>query len=170
MKRKSDRRKRKVQIKKTAALLFLGMLAAVCLVNLIHSDKEFSDRENRMLEQKPSLTVTGVTSGRYMKQYESYKSDQFAARNLWVTLKTNTDLLMGKRDSNGVFKGKDSYLLEDIAKPDEDQMKENIEAIKAFEESYVDIPVYFALVPNAANVMSGKLPGMTLAALGTSAK
>lgn len=158
MKRNSDRRRRKVHIKKAAALLFLGMLAVICLINLVHRDKEFSDKENRMLEQKPSLTMTGVTGGRYMKQYESYKSDQFAARNLWVTLKTNTDLLMGKRDSNGVFKGKDSYLLEDIARPDEDQMKENIEAIKAFEDSYVDIPVYFALVPNAANIMSGKLP------------
>ncbi|EEG74673.1 DHHW family protein [[Clostridium] hylemonae] len=160
MKQKSDRRKRKVQIKKAAALLFLAMLAVICLVNLVHRDKEFSQKENRMLEQKPAFTLSGVTGGRYMKQYESYKSDQFAARDLWVSLKTNVDLLMGRRDSNGVFKGKKNYLLEDIAKPNEEQLEENIEAIRAFEQSYVDIPVYFALVPNAANVMSDKLPAL----------
>ena len=36
MKQKSDRRKRKVQIKKAAALLFLAMLAVICLVSRIN--------------------------------------------------------------------------------------------------------------------------------------
>lgn len=160
MGQKREKNKKKIYIKKAAALLFVCMVAVICLVNLIHRDKEFSDKENRMLEQKPSFTLSGVASGRFMKQYESYKSDQFAGRNLWVSLKTNMDLLMGKRDSNGVFKGKDSYLLEDIKKPKKDQLEENIAAIKEFEESYADVPVYFALVPNAANVLSDKLPAL----------
>lgn len=157
-KKNLDIKKNKLHIKKTAALLFIGMLSVICLMNLIHRNREFSEKENRMLEQKPELTVSGISTGRFMKQYESYKSDQFAARNLWVSLKTNMDLLMGKREENGVFKGRQNYLLEDIAKPEEEQMEENINAIKEFEESYIDIPVYMMLVPNAANVMADKLP------------
>lgn len=73
--------------------------------------------------------------------------------------KSRVDLLAGKRKANGVFKGKDHYLLEDIAKPDEDQMKENLSAMKMFQKQYKDIPMYMMLVPNAANIESDKLPG-----------
>lgn len=161
MGRKKDKtviKRQKMYIKKAVALLFIVMLLVLCFVNLIHADKEFSSRENRMLEQKPKLTLSGIVTGRFMKQYESYKSDQFAARDLWVSLKTHTDLLTGKRESKGVFKGRDSYLLEDIAKPDEKRLQENTEAIKEFDKSYEDIPVYMMLVPNAANILSEKLP------------
>ena len=89
------------------ALLFIGVTALICLVNFIAKDKESSEKENRMLTQKPAVTWAGIESGRFMSQYESYKSDQFAGRDLWVSLKTSVDLLSGKRESNGVFKGKD---------------------------------------------------------------
>lgn len=69
-------------------------------------------------------------------------------------------LLMGKRESGGVFKGKDGYLLEDIKTADEEQMENNLSAIRKFQESYPDIPMYMMLVPNAANVLSDKLPGL----------
>ena len=93
-----------------------------------------------------------------MEQYESYKSDQFVGRDFWVSLKSHVDLIVGRRESNGVFKGKDHYLLEDIARPDEEQMQQNIEAIQAFENTYNDIPMYMMLVPNAANILEDKLP------------
>ena len=93
-----------------------------------------------------------------MNQYESYVSDQFAGRDFWVALKSRIDLIAGKRKANGVFKGKDHYLLEDIARPDEEQLKANLDAMKKFQETYKDIPMYMMLVPNAANIESDKLP------------
>lgn len=160
MNQRPDEKKKKLNIKKAAALLFIATVGLICLVNVISKDKGFSEKENRMLEQKPELSLNSIESGRFMKQYESYKSDQFAGRNLWVGLKTNVDLLIGKREENGVFKGKRSYLLEDIAKPNEHQLKANIEAIKAFGKSYKEIPMYMMLVPNAANVLADKLPAL----------
>ena len=93
-----------------------------------------------------------------MKQYESYKSDQFAGRDFWVSLKTRVDLIAGKRKANGVFKGSDNYLLEDISVMNEEQVKKNTDAIRAFAEEYPELPVYMMLVPNAANVLQDKLP------------
>lgn len=93
-----------------------------------------------------------------MEQYESYVSDQFTGRDFWVSLKSNLDLLSGKRKSNGVFKGKDHYLLEDIATPDETQMNANLTAMKEFQQTYKDIPMYMMLVPDAANIQADKLP------------
>ena len=134
------------------------MLVIFCGVNLATGDREFSSKENRALEQKPKLTLSGIESGRWMNQYESYVSDQFAGRDFWVSLKSRIDLLAGKRKSNGVFKGKDSYLLEDISRPDETQLKMNLGAMKKFQKQYKDIPMYMMLVPNAANIESDKLP------------
>ncbi len=153
-----------MQRNKVIGLIFIVMMVAFCGVNLMTGDREFSSKENRTLEQKPELTFSGIESGRWMEQYESYVSDQFAGRDFWVSLKSRVDLLAGKRKSNGVFKGKDSYLLEDIAIPDEDQLQENLSAMKQFQKQYKDIPMYMMLVPNAANIESDKLPGYAVTA------
>lgn len=145
--RKKWERRREVHRNKLAAVIFVIMMIAFCVVNLATGDREFSATENRALEQRPELTISGIESGRWMEQYESYVSDQFAGRDFWVMLKSRVDLLAGKRKANGVFKGKDHYLLEDIAKPDEDQMKENLSAMKMFQKQYKGIPMYMMLVP-----------------------
>ena len=115
--RKKWERRREVHRNKLAAVIFVIMMIAFCVVNLATGDREFSATENRALEQRPELTISGIESGRWMEQYEAYVSDQFAGRDFWVMLKSRVDLLAGKRKANGVFKGKDHYLLEDIAKP-----------------------------------------------------
>lgn len=158
--RKDGRKKRNRNV--WMAKMFLGVLLVICLLNLVWPDAEFSETENRMLAQKPSLTLSGIESGRFMEQYESYQSDQMVGRNLWVQLKTRMDLLLGKRESNQIFKGKDSYLLEDIKTPDQKHLDQNLQAICEFEEAYPDIPMYMMLVPNAANVLSNKLPAFAV--------
>jgi len=42
------------------------------------------------------------------------------------------DLLIGKRESNGVFKGKDQYLLEEIASADQEKTESDLAAIEEF--------------------------------------
>ena len=160
--RKKWERRREVHRNKLAAVIFVIMMIAFCVVNLATGDREFSATENRALEQRPELTISGIESGRWMEQYESYVSDQFAGRDFWVALKSRIDLIAGKRKANGVFKGKDHYLLEDIARPDEEQLKANLDAMKKFQETYKDIPMYMMLVPNAANVLSDKLPAFAV--------
>lgn len=150
--RKKWERKREEQRNKVIALLFIVMMVIFCVVNIATADRKFSAKENRALEQRPKLTISGIESGRWMKQYESYVSDQFAGRDFWVALKSRIDLIAGKRKANGVFKGKDHYLLEDIARPDEEQLKVNLDAMKKFQETYKNIPMYMMLVPNAANI------------------
>ena len=138
------------------ALLFIGVTALICLVNFIAKDKESSEKENRMLTQKPAVTWSGIESGRFMSQYESYKSDQFAGRICGCRLRPPW-IFYPETESNGVFKGKDHYLLEEIKAPGE-QTEKNLEAIRAFAGRYPEISFYMALSPNAANILSDKLP------------
>ena len=51
--------RRKLQRMKAAAIVFLVTTGMICLVNLVSQDKEFSEKENRVLEQKPKLTLGG---------------------------------------------------------------------------------------------------------------
>ncbi len=156
------KKKRRSGSYRAAAFLFIALTAGICLFNLFSKDKEFSEKENRALQQKPSLTASSLESGRFMDQYETYKADQFAGRDLWVTLKTGVSLLMGERESNGIFKGKKSYLLEDIASPDEEQLAENLDAMKEFRGEYPEVGFYMLLAPNAANILSDKLPQLAV--------
>lgn len=160
--RRNSRNKRAKSRKLWMARMFLILLFLICLLNIVWPSREFSEKENRMLEQKPELTLSGIESGRFMEQYESYQSDQIAGRDLWVQLKTRVDLLMGKRESNGVYKGKSKYLMEDIKTPNQGQMEHNLASMCSFQEAYPDIPMYMMLVPNAANVLSDKLPSFAV--------
>lgn len=160
--RRNSRNKRAKSRKLWMARMFLILLFLICLLNIVWPSREFSEKENRMLEQKPELTLSGIESGRFMEQYESYQSDQIAGRDLWVQLKTRVDLLMGKRESNGVYKGKSKYLMEDIKTPNQEQMEHNLASMCSFQKAYPDIPMYMMLVPNAANVLSDKLPSFAV--------
>lgn len=48
--------------------------------------------------------------------------------------------------------------MEDIAVPDQDVLKANMKAIQSFSQKYSDIPVNMLLVPDAANILSDRLP------------
>ena len=154
----------KKQIQAVCAFLFLGVLILSCGVNLMHKDRQMSEKEMRMLAQKPEISLSGIASGRFMEQYEEYVSDQFAGRDTWVRIKTFADSVAGRTEEGGVFKGKDHYLMEDVAVADESDLKENLDAMKNFKERYPDIQMHMMLVPNAANVMEDKLPAFAVTA------
>lgn len=154
----------KQMIQKIMSILFLLFLMGMVVFNMVKKDQGFSENENRMLASKPKITLSGLTSGRYMKQYEAYKSDQFAGRDVWVQTKTRADKLSGKKEENGVFQGKEHYLMEDIVTPVLETMKENLEAMKTFQKKYKDIPMNVLLVPDAANIMKDKLPAFAVTA------
>ena len=154
----------KKQIQAVCAFLFLGVLILSCGVNLMHKDRQMSEKEMRMLAQKPEISLSGIASGRFMEQYEEYVSDQFAGRDTWVRIKTFADSVAGRTKEGGVFKGKDHYLMEDVAVADESDLKENLDAMKNFKERYPDIQMHMMLVPNAANVMEDKLPAFAVTA------
>ena len=153
-----DNRKRRGRIESLIGKIFLLSLFLVLLVNIIAPDREQSDQENRMLDTMPKLSLTGVLNGDFMEQWESYMSDQFAGRNLLRGLKVKLDRLGGSRMENGVIIGKDGQLFEDIAVPDDELFKDNINAVRSFAEMYPDIPTTVMLIPDAACILSDSLP------------
>ena len=147
--------------KTTSALMgtiFLVTLMAVFIANIIIPDKKNSDEENRVLQQLPSFSVSAYKEGRFESKIENYASDQFILRNGFIRLKTAADTALGGLESNGVYKCRDNYLMEDITVPTKDVKESNTSALTAFKEANPDLKMYFLLAPNAANILSDKLP------------
>lgn len=141
-----------------SAVFFVCILILFMTVNGIKKDREFSEQENRMLTQKPELSLNGIINRKFMEQWERYKTDQFVGRDLWVEIKTGTNFVLGKRKEAGVFYGKDGYLLEDTADSEGENTRKNLESIIDFTNQYPELRYYFMLVPNAANIWNEKLP------------
>ena len=69
------------RIEGTVGKAFVMCMIIFFLLNLIVSDKEMSEEENRMLAGSPRLSWSSLVSGDFMTKYETYLADQFAGRN-----------------------------------------------------------------------------------------
>lgn len=146
---------------KSNAAITVGFLVAIILIftiaDVISDDRLFSENENRRLAEKPTLSKEAVLDGSYMEDYETYVTDQFIGRDTWVELKTRADILLQKKDINGVYLGKDDYLIEQHLPRDISQEKvdRKIALLKKLVDKY---NAKAMLVPTADNILTDKLP------------
>jgi hypothetical protein len=137
-------------------VIFVAFIATFSIGTLVTDDRTFSEMENRNLTQKPEVTSETVFSGELDDDFESYLSDQIFKKDSMMTLKTSFDYFSGKTFQNGVFFGKDGYLLQQFTE-DSEQISENVSYLNAFADS-IDVPVDFILAPNSICLNSDKLP------------
>lgn len=156
--RKKARKRRASRIYQIAAIFFVLTIFAAVIANLVKKDVSFSESENRILTEKPKWNLQDVASGEYMSQFESYAADQFILRDSWIQLKLQLDKLAGKKESNGVYLGKDGYLMEVLDEPNEEYEEKNLSAIGDFAQRHQDLNVSMTLVPNAAYILEEKMP------------
>lgn len=137
------------------------MLLGFFISGVLLPDKTYSSSENRQLQAFPKLSLKRIMNGKFQKKYETYLSDQFPARDGWIMVRTEAELLMGKRESNGIYFGKDGYLLEKYTEEDFDsiQLKENRRALVKFvKKAQKKYRVKVMLVPSKTKVLSDYLP------------
>lgn len=140
------------------ALLLLLFIGAIAVLNLVAPDRTFSESENRMLGQLPHFTLKKLVSGTFTSDFEKYVSDQFVFRDVWIGAKTDTDRMMGKKESNGIYIGKDGYLIQNFVPPTEGDVQEKVDAIHVFDQATPGLNKYVMLVPTAAALYIDKLP------------
>ncbi len=138
-------------------LLFLISIISFGALNLLCEDRVFSEAENRYLEQRPSLQLSGIMDGKFMSNYEKYQTDQFFSRDAWIQFRSAADRFLGKNESGGVYLGENGQLYE---KPEklEEQVWRNLNAIAAFAEKHPKTGMYLLLAPGAAGVNPEGLP------------
>lgn len=141
-----------------SALAFIGGVLLLAGVSIIKPDVRFSEEENRVLAEMPEISRENLVNKSYMTDLEAYTSDQFVLRDFWIKLKVQCDLLLGKRELNGVYLGSEGYLMQNPSEPDEENVTANIEAMNRFADSHEGINVNTMIVPNAVYIMGDYLP------------
>lgn len=142
------------------AVLFLMLIAGMA-AGVLQKDKKYSSAENRTLQQFPKFTVKRVLNGKFQKKYETYLSDQFPKRDSWVKLQTVTERMFGKTESNGVYFGKDGYLLEKYTEEDIDNKiaDKNIKVLGKFVKEALKVSdVKVMMVPSKTFTLENYLP------------
>ena len=152
-------------VKKATVVLFVGIVYCFAALLLLLPKNVYSDDENRYLATFPGLSLEKISSGQWMDELEQFVDDQFPARLEWIELKTNIDLALGKKESNGVYITDEGHYIESFKRYDEEQLQKNVNALNAFSEQLkekYDIPLQVMLVPTAATVLAHKLPAYHL--------
>ncbi len=147
---------------KKNAIRTVVFLCAILLLffvaDFLQKDVVFSESENRILASRPELTKKALLDGSYMKDYETYVNDQFVGRDNWITIKTGMDMLLQKKEINGVYLGKDDYLIERHGAEEFDgyKIRKRMEGLQKIISVYPQTKVM--LVPTADNILTDKLP------------
>ena len=141
--------------------MFSVILFGLAGLGLTAEDQTYSATEKRELQTLPKVTVETIRNGKFQKKYEAYLSDQFPGRDRWVRMQTDISRMVGKKESNGVYFGKDNYLLERYEKMDfeTERMQMNLEALAGFvgrAGKTADVKVM--MVPTKTWVLREKMP------------
>lgn len=143
---------------KIIVILFAFFLGGFLIGSLLLPDQSFSPQENRVLQQLPAFSWQQLYEGKWTEKWEKYTSDQFPGRNLWISGKSFLQKTMGQKDINGVYLGKNDYLLQKLDPPDKERIGINLQAILAFAERHPDYHIKMALIPTSTAVMADYLP------------
>ena len=142
-------------------LCFIVLLAVTFIINIFTPDKGFSEEENRVLQEKPEFSLSNYMEGRYESKLETYVNDQFLLRNAFIKIKATADVTAGKLESNGVYRCKDNYLMEELTVPSDKLLENTLSSLKQFKRQYKKLDAFFLLAPNAGNILEEKLPNFT---------
>jgi len=149
--------------------LFCGTLTLAVAANAFTPDQEFSEVENRALAQRPKLTADSfriswplrksgdVFTGEFMSDFETYTTDQFVARDAWVSGKALFEKLTGKQENNGVYFCENSTLITRFVESNITRLDRNLTAVEKF-TGVSGVPVTFGLIPTQATVWADRLP------------
>lgn len=146
---------------KVTVTIFLLILSGMSVFGFAAGDERYSEKENRYLAIKPDLDSGNLLNGKYQEDYETYLADKTMFRNKWIEFKTYIELTSLKKDVNGVYFGKDNYL---IARQDTDKFEtENADKNCKYLEEFVDnykknTDICVMLVPNTSEILKKKLP------------
>lgn len=145
-------------------ITFAGLLTCASFFGLFHTEKGFSENENRYLAKFQKPIWNTILNGKFQESYEEFLADQILFRDQWIALKTRLEKLQNKKEINGVFFARDGYYIERHAKEEfvSEQAEKNSSYLIKFLEKYnAELGaehVQVLLVPTASCILSEKLP------------
>ncbi|NBI11111.1 hypothetical protein D1641_13990 [Colidextribacter sp. OB.20] len=138
-------------------VLFCAFISCMSAVSLLLPDKDFLPLENRYPQKPPKLSLEALGSGKFMEEAENYVSDHIVGRDFWVAAKAWSERLSGKKENNGVYFAAQNSLISRVDTPDPAELDKKMGYVDALAGN-VPVPVYFGLIPSAAEIWQDRLP------------
>ena len=134
---------------KVNVILVAGLWLALTAAAWLLPPGAFSLSERRPLEQFPAITVSGLTSGRFMADFEDYTLDQFPLRDSFRTLKSLFHgYVLGQKDNNGIYLSH-GYAAKQEYPLDEASVAHALGRFQYLYEKYLtDSEVFVAVIPD----------------------
>lgn len=150
---------------KIMIIIFVVFLAVFSAGSFIYMNKDFSENENRYLQEFPKISSETLVDGTFEQDMENYVSDRLTGRETLIGIKNTILKLTGKTDAGGVYFCDDNYYIEKKTEHDIDPelYKKNLKAIALFyakmaENGISKDKLTFMPVPTATTVLKDKLP------------
>ncbi len=146
-------------------ILFLAVIGGLAVAFWVIPDKTFSENENRVLSDFPTVSIDKVLEGELSEDFNAYFTDQFPFRDTWLTWGSLTHLALGQGEANGVLIGHggqlavrkfDAYIslterAEDTDHFSDTHLKNAADALGALTDK-VDVPVTVLPAPRTLDV------------------
>ncbi len=136
------------------------VVAAICVVLgallVILPHESWSENENRRLADMPEFSAEAFTEGEYLSDVQDYLTDHFPLRDLFVSVNTKANILLGIREINGVFICDDGFLIDKYNEPT--RTDAIMESFNRLCDGVGDRQVTLLAAPTAALIYSDKLP------------
>ena len=154
--------------------LFCAFIGVFAVLHWVLPDRDFSQNENRSLAQLPTPVFyrdgkllkpavkgneAAFFNGDFMSKFETYFTDQFPARDWFISVKAAAEVALGKTENNSVYYGADGTLFAGVAAPREGEVDKRVGYVDKLADnlSASGVSVYFSLVPNKLNIEGEKL-------------
>ena len=137
--------------------LFIFLIGGMFITEILLADRSFSEIENRSLASFKAPTFKTVLNGDFMENTDAYLSDQTPIRDKWVELHAHLERMSGKKDVEGVCKTDNGNLIALLPEYAPLVAENNVGYVMDFAKE-TGLPLYFGLIPTAADILSDELP------------
>lgn len=146
---------------RAVVLLFIGIIVVMQAAFWLLPRRSFSENEKRVMSEAPQIDAAGIADGSVFRSIESYLSDHFPGRELWVGANAYLENAEGRGATEDIVRGTDDWLFTAPVSDDRETLWDNMQAITTFAEKQ-SVPVTMMAVPSAGAVVSDKLPALHL--------
>lgn len=129
--------------------VFLTIIFTFTIANIFSPKLDFSPNENRYLTKFPSLSIDNILSGKFDDEFESWFSDHFIARDMWIQTKAISKLATGSIENNDIYLGKDNHLISSFHTYNKQTLENNLSYIEEFAQEN-NITAHILPLPTAA--------------------
>ncbi len=144
---------KKERIFDVAFILICVLLACILGIGIYAlPSRDFSEAENRALASPPKIRPASIVSGDFFEGLSAFYSDQIPFRASMIQTKARCELLLGKKENNGVMFLKDGRLAQKGLYEDHSLLEQNV---RKANELKTESGVVLALIPRSVDVYAG---------------